>query len=297
LLTNALEVLLLERRFPSIFGKIEEANYSLNKKIVMDSPGINTLKDLHRGKPGILVSAGPSLDLILPHLHRIKKYFLIACVDTAFPILVKNSIQPDYTFSLDPQLDSAEHFIDYPAGKTKLVFTPTSNHNVMKFFHGERYVVYKDGHSFSKGNEIAMNEKGITKAGGSVSCLGLDMLIHFGCDPIFLGGQDCAFSGKRYYSNQSEFNQKLQSRIARMIPLKNLHREKSLEKKQLLVKCVQGNSLLTDQVMYSYLRTLEQIIKANPNTRVFNLYSRGAQIQQALVLGSANELKPFTSTF
>ena len=290
-LTNALEVLLLERRFPAIFGKLEEANYLLNKKIVTDSPGVNVLKNSHRGKPGILVSAGPSLDLILPHLHRFRKEFLIACVDTTFPILVNNGIQPDYTFSLDPQLDSTAHFIDYPAKKTRLIFTPTANHNVLKNFHGERYVVYKEGHSLSKNSEAAMKKKGVTQAGGSVACLGLDMLIHFGCDPVFLVGQDCAFSGNRYYSRHSEFNQKLQSRIDRTTPLEKLHREKSHEKKQLLVQCVQGNSLLTDQVMYSYLRTLEHIIKANPGTRIFNLYSHGAEIEQAPVLGSANELK------
>lgn len=295
-LTNALEVLLLERRFPAIFGSLEEANYSLNQKIVTDSHGVNLLKNAHRGKPGILVSAGPSLDLVLPHLHRIKKEFVLACVDTAFPILVKSGIQPDYTFSLDPQLDSTAHFIDYPAGKTKLVFTPTSNHNVMKNFHGERYVVYKEGHSLAKDSESAMQEKGTTQAGGSVACLGLDMLIHFGCDPVFLAGQDCAFSGRRYYSSHSLFNQKLQSRIARMESLEKLHREKAWEKKQVAVKCVQGNSLLTDQVMYSYLRTLEHIIKAHPDARVFNLYSHGAEIEQAEVLGSVNELKAFTST-
>ena len=294
-LTNALEVLLLDRRFPAIFGKLEERNYSLNQKVVMDSPGINTLKNSHQGKPGILVSAGPSLDLVLPHLHRIQKDILIVCVDTAFPILAKDGIQPDYTFSLDPQLDSAEHFIDYPAGKTKLIFTPTSNHNVMKIFNGERYVVYKEGHSLFKTSESTMKLKGVTQAGGSVSCLGLDMLIHFGCDPIFLAGQDCAFSGRRYYSSHSEFNLKLQSRITRMTPIEYLHREKFHERKQLSVKCVQGNYLLTNQVMYSYLRTLEDIIKANPGIRFFNLYSHGAEIEQASVLGSAKELNAFIS--
>ena len=296
LLTNALEVLLLERRFPSIFRNLEEENYSLNKKVVICSPGINTLKNSHQGKPGILVSAGPSLDLILPHLHRIQKTFLIVCVDTAFPILIKNSIQPDYAISLDPQIESTEHFIGYPTGKTKLVFMPTSNHNVMKMFNGERYVVYKEGHNVSKDSKSSMTEKGITKAGGSVACLGLDMLIHFGCDPVFLAGQDCAFSGNRYYSSHSQFNQKLQSSIKRMTPLENLHRVKSRENKQLLVKCVQGNFLLTDQVMYSYLRTLENIIKTNPKTRFFNLFSHGAEIEKAKVLGSANELKVFAST-
>ena len=165
------------------------------------------------------------------------------------------------------------------------------NHNVLKNFSGERYVVYKEGHHLSKDSESAMKEKGTTQAGGSVACLALDMLVHFGCDPIFLTGQDCAFAGKRYYSNHSQFNQKLQDKIARMMPLEKLHREKAQEKKQLTVKCTQGNPLLTDQVMYSYLRTLEHIIKANPGTRVFNLYSHGAEIEQAPVLGSANELK------
>ena len=37
-LTNALEVLLLDRRFPSIFRNLEVENYSLNKKVVIDSP-------------------------------------------------------------------------------------------------------------------------------------------------------------------------------------------------------------------------------------------------------------------
>ena len=173
---------------------------------------------------------------------------------------------------------------------------PTSNHNVIKMFNGERYVVYKEGHNVSKDSKSSMTEKGITKAGGSVACLGLDMLIHFGCDPIFMAGQDCAFSGNRYYSSHSQFNQKLQSSIKRMTPLENLHREKSRENKQLLVKCVQGNFLLTDQVMYSYLRTLENIIKANPKIRFFNLFSHGAEIEKAKVLGSANELKFFAST-
>lgn len=288
-LTNALEVLLLERRFPAIFGDLEETNFSLNCKKVSNTPGINTLKGIHKDRPGVLVSAGPSLDFMLPHLQRIQKSFLIACVDTALPILAKNNIQPDYVFSLDPQIDSAAHFIDHPSGKTKLVFIPTVNHNVLKYFSGESYVVYKAGHRLS--TEDAINEKGSTRAGGSVACLALDTMILLGCDPIFLAGQDCAFSGNRYYSSHSQFNDKLQKEISQKTTLEKRHQEKTHEKKQVLVKSTQGNSLLSDQVMYSYLRALEQIIQANPGTRVFNLFSHGAEIDQAPVLGSLNELK------
>ncbi len=83
----------------------------------------------------------------------------------------------------------------------------------------------------------------------------------------------------------------LKTILDKMLPLGKLHQEKSQEKKQLPVKSTQGNPLLTDQVMYSYLRTPEYIIQANPDTRVFNLYSHGAEIEQASILGSASELK------
>jgi hypothetical protein len=122
------------------------------------------------------------------------------------------------------------------------------------------------------------------------------MLIHFGCDPIFLTGQDCAFSGKRYYSSQSQFNHQLQNQVTRTTPLEKLHQEKARKKKQVTVKCTQGNFLLTDQVLYSYLRTLEHIIQANPDTRVFNLFSHGAEIEDARILGSLNELKRLAPT-
>ncbi len=290
-LSNALEVLLLERRFPAIFGNLEKANYSLNREIITSSPGINVLKNSQKGRPGILVSAGPSLDLTLPYLHRMQNKILIACVDTSFPILVNNNIQPDFVFSLDPQIDSAGHFINCQAKNTKLIFMPTANHNVLKNFSGERYVVFKEGHRLSKDNTAIMNEKGTTQAGGSVACLALDSLIQFGCNPIFLVGQDCAFSGNRYYSSHTPFNSQLQKNISKIKSLEILHQEKTREKKQLVVKCTQGNSLHTDQVMYSYLRTLEHIIQANPGTRVFNLNSHGAEIEQAPVLGSFNEIK------
>ena len=57
-------------------------------------------------------------------------------------------------------------------------------------------MVYKEGKKLS--NHDQYKTKGTTQAGGSVACLGVDALIKLGCEPIFLIGQDCAFTGKRY---------------------------------------------------------------------------------------------------
>lgn len=288
-LKNALEILLMERTFPAVFGGLEQTNYSLNEIKIKESRGINSLKNRHSDKPGIVVSAGPSLDTALPYLKYIQNDFLITCVDTAFPVLLQAGIQPEYVFSLDPQSESALYFVDYKNGSTKLIFTATANHDVLKNFPGECFVVYKEGHIFSQPQEL--EQKGVTQAGGSVSCLGLDALIQFGCNPVFLVGQDCALTDNRYYSKSTRFNQLLVSNISESRQLDQLHQAKFNEKTPVKIKNTYGLDLLTDQVMYSYLRNLEQIAKQNKNTQIFNLCSRGAAIEGVNPLNSISELK------
>jgi hypothetical protein len=292
-LKNALEILLMERRFPAMFGDLEQANVSRNEDKTKKFPGINSLKNLHSGRPGLMVGAGPSLDNVLPYLRHLQDIFVLTCVDTAFPALLKNGIHPDYVFSLDPQYESAFHFAEYTNGSTKLVFTPTANHNILKKFPGDCFVVYKEGQTLDQHEEI--EKKGITQAGGSVSCLCVDALIQFGCDPIFLIGQDCALTGNRYYSKYSRFNQQLFPHISGSAQLNKLHREKFQKKKPVKVKNTYGNEILTDQLMYSYLRNLEEISMQYKNTRIYNLCSQGAAIEGIEPLNSISELKRWFS--
>ena len=72
--------------------------------------------------------------------------------------------------------------------------------------------------------------------------------------------------------------------------LSTSHVEKNRGKKQIRVECADGKEVFTSQVMYSYLRTLEQLAKAHPNTRVYNLCSHGALIENIQTLGSISEL-------
>jgi hypothetical protein len=292
-LKNALEILLMERRFPTMFRDLEQVNVSHNKEKVKKSPGINSLKNVHSGRPGLMISAGPSLDTVLPYLRHLQDIFVLTCVDTAFPSLLKNGIHPEYVFSLDPQFESAFHFAGYTNGSTKLIFTPTANHNVLKNFPGDCFVVYKEGHVFGQEEEI--EKKGITQAGGSVACLGVDALIQLGCDPIFLIGQDCALTSDRYYSKHSRFNQQLFSQISGSAQLNKLHQEKFQKKKPVKVKNTYGNEILTDQLMYSYLRNLEQIALQNKKTQIYNLCSQGAAIEGIDPLYSISELKRWFS--
>ncbi len=288
-LTNALEVLLMERRFPAVLGNLESQNYSLNKEIVQRSPGIASLLGTHSGQPAVLVSAGPSLDDLIPYLKRFADHTLIACVDTALPILAREGILPHYVFTLDPQEESFHHFREHLESPFKLVYTPTAHAKIVSGFRGEKFVVVKKGHSLFQNQDSHLEEKGVTESGGSVSCLGLDCLIQFGCDPIFLAGQDCAYSGKRNYARGSGMNQKLLDQIHQSNTLERGHAEKAGLKKQISIEGIFGEKVFTSQSMFSYKRTIEQIALQHPKTEIINLCPHGADLENIMPLCSVNE--------
>ena len=292
-LTNSLEVLLMERRFPAVLGDMEKENYVLNKEIVEQNAGINFLRSKHKGKPGLLVSAGPSLDDILPYLKQIDKKFILACVDTALPILSREGIVPDYVFSLDPQEDSFQYFRDYLESSAKLIFTPSANTKVVHYYKGEKFVVFKQTSSQFTEEESVINSKGSTQSGGSVSCLALDVLIQFGCNPIFLTGQDLSFPSNRIYSSFSNNNKQMVDRLDSASMLKENHKTASKKEKTVTVENIAGDKVATNQAMYSYLRAIEEIAAVNPQIKIYNLCSHGAQIDNVIPLGSANELMKF----
>jgi len=287
--------LLLERRFPAVLGDIEKENYNLNKKIVEQNRGVRALHSKHSEVPGILISAGPSLDDALPYLKQIDKKakVVVACVDTALPILTREGINPDYVFSLDPQEDSFQYFQDYLESSAKLIFTPTANTKIVHCYKGDKYVVFKKRSSQSKEEKSIVESKGSTQSGGSVSCLALDTLIKFGCNPIFLTGQDLSFPCNRIYSSFSNNNKRMMDKLDNGNMLKENHKAESRKEKTVNIKNISGNLVATNQAMYSYIRGIEEIAGANPETKIYNLCSHGAQINNVIPLGSANELMKF----
>ncbi len=288
-LTNSLEVLLLERRFPAVLGSTEQENYELNIELVRQSPGINELNCEHNGKPGILISAGPSLDDILPYLQQMRGDAVLACVDTTLPIPAREGIHPDYVFSLDPQEISFEYFRENLGSTAKLIFTPTANSKIVHSYQGEKYVVFKEGSKFIDNDSVA-DKKGSTPAGGSVSCLALDVMIQLGCNPIFLTGQDLSFPSNRNYSRFSNNNEQIMDKVNDKISLKKSHLAKTRESKTISVETNDGREVTTNQAMYSYLRAIEELAAAAPETTIYNLCSHGAQIDHVISLGSVNEL-------
>ncbi len=287
-LTNALETLLMERRFPAVLGGMEKENFALNREIIQQSPGIRSLADKYKNRTAILCSAGPSLDDALPYLKQISRETILTCVDTAYPVLCKEGILPQFVFSLDPQEASFFHFIDNLENPVKLIYTATANAQLLRAFRGEKFVAMKEGGSHP--DEELIKEKGGVKSGGSVSCLGLDCLIQMGCNPILLAGQDCAFSGNMLYSRGVIANDSLLDRTGPQSTFSQLQQECAQQKKLLSADCGDGKKSLTNQMMHSYQKNLDEIAQFNPGVSIYTLRSHGAALDHVRPLGGISEL-------
>ena len=159
---------------------------------------------------------------------------------------------------------------------------------MLQFVTGEKFVAFKEG-KITEQDEKISEQKGITQAGGSVACLGVDSLIQMGCGPIILVGQDCAFTGRRIYSRFSCAEEELTLHLGRTQTIAQAHWEKYNKRKQVPISCYGTGKTTTDQILYGYLRNIEQLAEANPETSFYNLFPHGAKINRVSPLGSINE--------
>lgn len=287
---NAFEVLMLERRTPRIFEKIERRNFFKNIDMILKSPGVKRLYGRFKNIPGIVIGAGPSLDAAVHDIKRVQKQVLIVCVDAALSSVLEEGIIPDFIVTIDPQSHTQEHFLEIDDLNIPLIFTPTSNYQILQRHRGEKFVAIKKDHFFLSAIEEFLKEKGITVGGGSVSCVALDLLISFGSNPIVLAGVDCAFPWKRNYSIGTSRHIQLLSSIDQLNTLESLYEREIVKEKIVYVKDQFGKSIPTHQNLYSYLRAIEEIIEANKDRTVINLSSKGALIRGTKNLSRIKEI-------
>lgn len=157
---------------------------------IFKSRPISGLKNAFSGKPGFIISPGPSLEKDIRHLEKINdRGILIAAENTLKPLL-KHSIQPHFATFGDPFYNNYLHlrgveeelrfFIVAEAGITGQVF---------KDFQ-DKIFTFSIGSPFEKILEAHSEPLGEIKGRGSVISIALEFGVYIGLNPIILIGED-----------------------------------------------------------------------------------------------------------
>jgi hypothetical protein len=149
-------------------------------------------------KRAAVTGAGPSLDIQLPHLRRIRDDVFLIATDTSLPCLGRNGIVPDLVISIDCQHVTYHHFLDGIPEGVPLLLDLASPPSITRLT--DRLLFFQSGHPFSQ--YVARYWRQfpyIDITGGNVSHAAVSLSDELGAEEIILFGLDFSYpEGKTY---------------------------------------------------------------------------------------------------
>ena len=169
-----------------------------------DKASVDILMDKFVGKPGIVVSAGPSLDKNIGRLKDAQGRAVIVAVNAAAAPLARAGIKPDIIAVVEG-LDLRTQLEGLPWLQDVVLVPSLSSFPGFFDLDARRILPMADNSVIcSDWFSSAYNWQQFS-SGGSVACTAFSLLFSFGCDPIILVGQDLAYTDGKSYAGSATF--------------------------------------------------------------------------------------------
>lgn len=154
--------------------------------------------------PGIVVSAGPSLEKNVEMLKKAKGRALIIAVDTAAKTVMSHGIVPDMVISIDNH-KPVRLFDVNGLEKVPFLAEMAMNTEVLDFLHPEKIIFYSaDSPIWDNLFKEAGSQIRQIYAGGTVAIDAIANLIEWGFKTVILMGQDLMLTGNKYHAGEKE---------------------------------------------------------------------------------------------
>lgn len=252
------------------FGRLWFRNSCRNLHQLVRCDGVSRYESLGWNLDACVLGAGPSLDLVLPHLAAIKERSLLIAVDTALRACLRAGVEPDFVVLSDPQYWNARHLAGLAAPNTVLVTEVAAYPSVFRFPCQEIVLcssLYPVGRYFSAHGM----KKGDLGAGGSVATSAWGLARLCGCHRIFLAAVDLAFPGKRTHARGSTFEERSHLVSSRIAPSQHSHAAALFSADTTIKTSFIGNPVTTDQRMELYAWWFESKVAAHPEVKTHSL--------------------------
>lgn len=172
-----------------------------NMDYLADYDEVNSLKDYFKGKPAVIMSAGPSLSKNIDLIEKNRDKFVVFCVSTALKAAVKHNIIPDFVCFIEYLPDSSRFIDDETAKQTNIILQPVTSKSIFDKPAKKKFLFYADN---DEGSKWLANLYGISTENylnrGTVSINALVSAKIMGCNPIVLVGQDLAYTDSKCYA-------------------------------------------------------------------------------------------------
>ncbi len=251
-----------------------------NIPTIIDNPGVKDLEGTFKGKPGVIVATGPSLNKNVKLLEKIYNKAVIVAVDGSVKVLKKHGLKPAHMVTSLERVEATaklfEGLTEEDVKDSFLSACPVVVPQTYSNFPGEKIIVYRDFATF-RWIDIP---KGILTIGPSSANMAFKLLEFLGCDPIIIIGQDLAYGD----DNKSH--------------AEGFHYGEDFETKRgHNILTVPGNyspTVKTTAVWYSFLKHYERDMATHKGS-VINATEGGAKIQGTTIMTFAEAIEKYVT--
>ena len=164
------------------------------------APGVSELFCMFRGKPAVLVSAGPSLNKHLPRLKELQGRAVIICVDTAMRAVLAAGIKPDLVAAVDFTPTNLKHFKGVDTSALPVVAASIVYPACLEEHKGPLFSLFND-YPITDWLIPFLGDAGHVVVGDSTAHTAFHIADNMGCSPLILIGQDLAHTGGRTHAD------------------------------------------------------------------------------------------------
>ncbi len=270
------------------FGRLWVRNLARSIGHIAEARGVSELEGAFAGIPALVLAAGPSLDLVLPHVREISRRALIVCVDTALRSILRVGIEPDFLVVVDPQYWNWRHVADLESPGSFLVSESAAWPAV---FRRRSRSLFLGGSLFPLGRAIESLSgiRGSLGAGGSVATSAWDLARLMGCPEIWMAGLDLGFPGGSTHAGASLFEQRSLATGRRLRPGSTSLAAALLDSRCFKAASNEGGEVLTDERMSLYAWWFESRLARSDSPTTFSLCPGGLAIP-GMICGPVEEL-------
>ena len=207
----------------NIFVKTQNILNNLKAKSVNIDDLLRELK----GRPAIMVSAGPSLDKNIHLLEKAKEKAFVVAVGSAIKILYNKGIRPHARAAFSPHpdentvFDGIADFEDIP-----LIYSNTLDYLVVKSYDAPKARMVMDSDPITRYlYTLGGIPHTLVGSGGTIANVTFDLLCRAGCSQIIFTGQDMCYTDLKLYADGSWSDPRIAAASQGLIKEKNIYGE------------------------------------------------------------------------
>ncbi|HOM02865.1 MAG TPA: DUF115 domain-containing protein [Acetivibrio sp.] len=186
------------------FGELWVHNNIKNLNKISEASDAGVLVGKFKGIPGVLVSAGPSLEKNIRLLKGLEDKCVIMAAGTAVRIMESFDLSPHFMVGIDAGDKEGEIHSNVKNKDIYFIYSNQVSIHSVKGYTGPKFVMNYPVDMYTAGFfEYANIKSDFFLSGPSVANTCFDILFKMGCDPIIIIGQDMAFTFGSMYAGEA----------------------------------------------------------------------------------------------